>query len=104
MTPVQELIYKKLQDSLNTSYLEVINESYKHGGTEKTESHFQLIIVSEAFRQKSLVKRHRDIYKCLSQELAGTVHALAIACFTPEEWAEESEKNRTSPPCANKHS
>ncbi len=42
------------------------------------ETHFRLYIVSEAFRGKSRLERHRMINAALADELSGGVHALAI--------------------------
>jgi BolA protein len=41
--------------------------------------------VSEAFRGKSRIERHRMINQTLSGELAGGVHALAIHASAPGE-------------------
>ena len=49
------------------------------------ENHFRLYIVSEAFRGKSRIERHRMINAALASELAGGVHALAIHAAAPGE-------------------
>ena len=49
------------------------------------QTHFRVHIVSEAFRGKSRVERHRMINQTLSGELAGGVHALAIHASAPGE-------------------
>ena len=46
---------------------------------------FRLYIVSEAFRGKSRLQRHRMINDTLSGELSGGVHALAIHAAAPGE-------------------
>ena len=46
---------------------------------------FRVHIVSEAFRGKSRIERHRMVNETLSGELAAGVHALAIHAQTPEE-------------------
>jgi BolA protein len=43
--------------------------------------------VSEAFRGKSRLQRHRMINAALASELAGGVHALAIHAAAPGEGA-----------------
>ena len=47
--------------------------------------HFRVYIVSEAFRGKSRLQRHRMINAALASELAGGVHALAIHAAAPGE-------------------
>ena len=41
------------------------------------ETHFRVYIVSDAFRGKSRIERHRMVNAALADELAGSVHALA---------------------------
>jgi BolA protein len=41
--------------------------------------------VSQAFEGKSRVDRHRMINALLAEELAGSVHALAIRALAPDE-------------------
>jgi acid stress-induced BolA-like protein IbaG/YrbA len=50
-------------------------------------SHFQVIAVSDAFADLSRVKKQQMVYKPLSEKIKdGSVHALSIKAFTPEEW------------------
>ena len=49
------------------------------------QTHYRVYIVSEAFRGKSRIDRHRLINQTLAQELAGGVHALAIHAAAPGE-------------------
>jgi BolA protein len=69
--------------------LEVADESHLHAGhaghRPGGETHFRLYIVSEAFRGKSRLERHRTINAALAEELAGGVHALAIHASAPGE-------------------
>ena len=96
---VAETIRKKLTDALAPAALEVIDQSHLHahhaGAREHKarlganhgsgESHFQVVIVSEAFSGKSRVDRQRLVNAVLADELAGPVHALAMKTLTPEE-------------------
>lgn len=79
----------KLMIALRPSRLDVVNESHLHAGHRNSpdtgESHFRLLIVSEAFTGKSRVERHRLINDVLSDELKGRVHALAIKACAPGE-------------------
>jgi BolA protein len=47
------------------------------------EIHFRVNIVSQAFRGKSRLERHRMINATLAGELAGGVHALVIHATAP---------------------
>lgn len=63
-----------------------LNELYVKG----EGSHFQVIAVSAQFDGVSRVKKQQMVYAPLSALIAdGTVHALSIKAFTPEEWQRE---------------
>lgn len=96
---VQNTIEEKIRTSLAPTHLEVLNESHRHNVPEGSESHFKLTIVSEQFNSKMLVARHRMINQLLADELAGSVHALAMHTYTPEEWTEKNAQSPASPPC-----
>ena len=55
------------------------------GAHSEGESHFRVIIVSEAFAGQPLVQRHRMINEVLADLLRERVHALAITARTPDE-------------------
>lgn len=96
---VQNNIESKLKQLFTPKYLEVLNESDNHNVPPGSESHFKITVVSDEFEGKMLVARHRMINKLLAEELAGSVHALAMHTFTSSEWAEKNEQTRKSPPC-----
>lgn len=95
---IKETIETKLQ-SLNPQFLEVINESHKHNVPKGSESHFKLIIVSNEFKGKMLLARHRMVNEILANDLANSIHALALHTMTSEEWSEKSGEINNSPPC-----
>lgn len=95
---VEDDIIEKLQQALNPSHLEVTNESHMHNVPPGSESHFKVVIVSDAFNGKMLVARHRLVNKALEEELAGPIHALALHTMTPDEWTEKGSAPQ-SPPC-----
>lgn len=86
---VEATMREKLMMALNPIRLDLINESEKHAGHRSSpgtgHSHFQLTIVSPAFAGKSRVERHRMVNDVLSDELKGTVHALAVSAYAPGE-------------------
>ena len=77
--PVQESVQTALTEEFAPAHLQVINES--HGRLED-ESHFKVIIVSEAFQDKRLVQRHRLINGCLMKDGELPFHALTITAKT----------------------
>jgi BolA protein len=84
-----DLITEKLTEAFVPQSLEVVDESHQHEGhgghRPGGETHFRVYIVSNAFRGKSRLERHRMINTALSRELQSGVHALAIHAATPEE-------------------
>jgi BolA family transcriptional regulator, general stress-responsive regulator len=86
---VSDIITEKLSEAFAPQSLKVIDESHQHEGHAGHrvggESHFRVYIVSNAFRGKSRLERHRLINSALAGELRSGVHALAIHAAAPEE-------------------
>ncbi len=95
---MQQTITSKLEKALSPEHLEVINESHMHNVPEGSESHFKVVIVSDDFKNKMLLARHRLVNKVLEEELKGSIHALALHTMTMEEWFDKG-KAAESPPC-----
>lgn len=96
---IQERIQQKLATALTPVHLDVENESRMHSVPPGSETHFKVMVVSDAFQGLGLVDRHRRIHEVLREELAGGVHALAIRAKTPAEWEKEDPSAFKSPPC-----
>lgn len=48
--------------------------------------HFEAVVVSESFRGKLLLARHRMVYATLGDRIAtGEIHALALTTLTPDQ-------------------
>lgn len=88
---VRDLITAKLGEAFAPLSLDVIDESDRHvghaGHRPGGETHLRIHIVSEAFRGKSRLERHRMIYDTLVAELKDGIHALAIEASAPSERA-----------------
>ena len=83
--PVEAAIRAKLHATFavhGTFIVEVVNESHKHNVPAGSESHFNVLVVSDAFEGKKLIERHRMVNNILKEELASPVHALSIAART----------------------
>ncbi|XP_064103245.1 bolA-like protein DDB_G0274169 [Macrobrachium nipponense] len=70
-----------------------------HNVPPKSETHFKVVVVSDAFSEVSLIKRHRLVNEVLSEELSSKVHALSIVAKTPAQWDEGSKEVEKSPAC-----
>ena len=95
---MQAVIERKVRRELAPLWFEVRNESHMHGGPA-TESHFRLTAVAVGFADLSRVQRHQLVYGLLADELAGSVHALALHLYSPEEWRQREGEIPASPDC-----
>lgn len=84
--------------ALNPTVVELINESHNHSVPKNAETHFKLLLVSEAFQGMTRVQRQRKVYEILSQELKNGVHALTMRLLTPDEYTKE-QSDFESPAC-----
>ena len=86
---MQQTITNKLREAFSPDSLQVQDESHLHEGhaghRAGGETHFRIHIVSGAFKGKSRIERHRLINATLADELASSVHALAIHAQAPGE-------------------
>jgi len=84
--PVESAIRSRLA-ALNPVALELRDESAQHAGHAGARpsggSHWQLTIVSDAFRGKSAVARHRMVYEALGDLMKQDIHALKIEALAP---------------------
>ena len=89
MGAIFETIHDKLTAAFSPTRLEIQDDSDRHAGhagaTPGGESHFNVLIEAQAFAGASKVARQRLIYKALSDELAGPIHALSIKALAPGE-------------------
>ena len=80
MSPIH---FELSDDSAKHAHHRAMKESQASG-----ETHFNLLIVSESFRNLQLIERHRLVNDLLAEEMnsdaGGTVHALSIKAKTPE--------------------
>lgn len=84
-----DLITQKLTEAFAPQSLTVEDESHRHEGhaghRPGGQTHFRVYIVSDSFKGKTRLERHRLINQTLAGELAGGVHALAIHAAAPGE-------------------
>jgi BolA protein len=77
-----EKIETRLREAFAPGMLQVIDDSESHRGhagfQEGGESHFNVIIESEAFAGLSRIERHRAVHAALGKDLMAEIHALAL--------------------------
>ncbi|MFN9847019.1 MAG: BolA family protein [Alphaproteobacteria bacterium] len=89
MGAISEAIRTKLTAAFQPTRLEIEDDSARHAGhagaREGGESHFNVVIQSQAFAGVNRVARQRKVYHALAEELAGPLHALSVKALAPGE-------------------
>ena len=80
---------QKIRATFAPILLDIKDDSAKHAGhaghDPRGETHFSMIIVSDAFEGLSKVERHRLVYQTVAEEMAERVHALSLKTLTQSE-------------------
>ena len=75
MNSIQEQIKEMICSTIDVEFIEVDGDG----------RHFQAIVVSDGFEQKSRIERHKLIYSALGNSVEIDWHALSIKAYTREE-------------------
>ena len=79
-------IEKMINDCFQPYFFSVKDVSEQHRGhqsfKENVESHFEIIIVSKKFDNKSNINRHRMINQGLKKEFLSDLHSVTIKAHT----------------------
>lgn len=81
-------ITRLLAEAFDPETLGVEDESYQHeghAGAKDGRGHFRVLIITEVFEDKSMIERHRMIYRVLDDMMRLDIHALAIDAWSPDE-------------------
>lgn len=74
-------VEKIIKDQLDNVEVKVETDGY----------HYQIVVVGDVFTGLNPVKKQQLIYACLNTYITdGTIHAVIIKTYTPEEWAKIS--------------
>ena len=93
-----ERIRQRIQENMECSHLEMLDESPSHGGYDGSVSHIKIIVVSDEFIDQSLINRHKLVYKSMG-DFVEQIHAISIVSKTSTQW-NDSKKFPDSPECA----
>jgi BolA protein len=89
MGAIFEAIHHKLTSAFTPIRLEIEDDSARHEGHAGSrpggDSHFNVVIESQAFAGVPRVARQRLVYQALAEELAGPLHALSVKALAPGE-------------------
>ena len=75
---LEDIIYTAINSHIKCEFLDVTGDG----------RHFDAVVVSEEFVNKSRIERHRLIYAALGDKMREEVHALSMKLYTVIEWNE----------------
>ncbi len=76
MLPTPDQVRQYIADNLACEHLQVFGDG----------SHFEALIVSDAFEGKRLIARHQLVYQALGERMKAEIHALSMRTLTPAEY------------------
>ena len=84
----QKKILQLIKSKLNIEYIDINDLTSKHKTHKHYDQggHYTLIVVSDDFKNISLLERHKIIYNILNGMLKNEIHALSITTKTIDEY------------------
>ena len=76
-------VKQRIESGLTGAQVQVLD-------TKGTGDHFSVVVISDDFEGKSLVKRHQMIYATVSDVLTKELHALQLKTYSNKEWKQEN--------------
>lgn len=73
---LEDIIYQEIAKHIACNHLDVTGDG----------RHFEAIVVSDEFIDKSRINRHKMIYGALGDRMREEVHALSMKLYTNSEW------------------
>ncbi|MEO1595161.1 MAG: BolA family protein [Pseudomonadota bacterium] len=83
-----ERIEQALRDAFDPAELRVKDQSHLHAGhagAREGLGHFDVFIVSDAFKGVARVRRHQMVYAAMGEMMQTDIHALAIRARAVDE-------------------
>ncbi len=77
---LEDIIYQAINEHIVCNYLDVTGDG----------RHFDAVVVSDEFIEKSRLQRHRLIYTALGEKMKEEVHALSMKLYTIQEWEQNN--------------
>ena len=78
----EESVKQRIESGLSDAQVQVVD-------TKGTGDHFSVVVISDKFEGKSLVKRHQMVYATVSDVLTKELHALQLKTYSSKEWKQE---------------
>jgi len=87
-TPIEIEMEKRLKSQLDLKHFEVKDFTGRHLHHEQHNGgfHLEAVIVSDNFKELSLIKRHKKVYAAMGELMNHEIHALSMKTLTIKEW------------------
>ncbi len=85
---MKDRIEELIKSQLKVSAIKIVDLSAQHEGHKGNEGggHFQAVIISDDFKELSLLDRHKKIYSILGDLMKHEIHAFSMKTYTNEEF------------------
>ena len=85
---IEEQVLSRLKKDLNIKHFEVKDFTGRHLNHKLNDGgfHLETVIVSDDFKDKSLIERHKMVYKAVGNLIKHEIHALSMKTLTIIEW------------------
>ena len=82
------VIKDKIKNTIDIIEIEIIDESVDHANHPGNSGggHYRALIISNDFKNKTLVERHQMIYKALGKLMTNEIHAFSMKTMTENEF------------------
>jgi|TARA_B110000263_G_scaffold217571_1_gene203728 BolA protein len=80
---ISDLLNKNI--NINDIKINDLSDKHKNHATSDGGGHFKITIISDDFKNESLLIRHKKIYTILDSMLKKEIHALSLKTLTIEE-------------------
>jgi len=90
-------IKQLLISKLNALHVEIEDESYRHSTHSEAQrsggGHYRILVVSDQFKNRSLIERQRLVNNALKFIFSREIHAFTIRALTTAEWSQKRKAN-----------
>ncbi|QCI23982.1 BolA family transcriptional regulator [Buchnera aphidicola (Macrosiphoniella sanborni)] len=99
---ILQKIKQYLVSTMNTNFIQIYDHSHYHNHEKKNLTHIKIVIVSNDFKNQTLVHRHRMIFSKLLK--IKKIYSLTLETYTSDEWQENKYKINNDTKCLKKNS
>lgn len=84
---------------MHAALIKELIEAHLYNSTALVEGadgqHFSAVVISPEFTGKNRIQKQQLVYAALGNHIAdGSLHAISIKTFTPDEWREHNKESQ----------